>query len=227
MAKVFEERDPYQEYLRILEFEKEIFEDEDFDESFDNIINELLEKPHLSEYKLFQLAIEEENIHIINKLIKKNFDINSQNSKGYCHSILHLACKKGNEDIVGLLLENNAILDLTNKYNETPFIKSVQYGHKPVIDLLISKNADINARDINGNTALHILCQEYNEYDRGTIIEKLISCNADVDIFNNVDRKYDDYLDKPSVKQTVVPKYNTNQLNYIRNNLPHIFMRNK
>ena len=49
---------------------------------------------------------------------------------------------------------NGAVVDSRDNFNSTPLHKAA-YDHEEILVLLIDKSADINAKDINGNTPLH------------------------------------------------------------------------
>ena len=54
-----------------------------------------------------------------------------------------------------------------------------------IIQLLIDHGADINARDFNGNTALHIACKDYH-MKKESILNTLIHLGADVNLQNSL-----------------------------------------
>ena len=69
---------------------------------------------------------------------------------------LHLAVLKGNKEIVQILLDNGAKIDLraTNKDEATPLAWAAFLGQKDVVSLLIEAGAAINAIDANQYTPL-------------------------------------------------------------------------
>ena len=69
---------------------------------------------------------------------------------------LHLAALKGNTEIVQILLDNGAKIDLraTNKDEATPLAWAAFFGQKDVVSLLIEAGAPINAIDANQYTPL-------------------------------------------------------------------------
>ena len=69
---------------------------------------------------------------------------------------LHLAALKGNKEIVRILLDNGARIDLkaTNKDEATPLAWAAFFGQKDVVSLLIESGAAINVLDANHNTPL-------------------------------------------------------------------------
>ena len=69
---------------------------------------------------------------------------------------LHLAASKGNKEIVQILLDNGAQIDLkaTNEDEATPLHWAAFFGQKDVVSLLIEAGAPINAIDANHFTPL-------------------------------------------------------------------------
>ncbi|XP_059158977.1 ankyrin-3-like [Physella acuta] len=65
--------------------------------------------------------------------------------------LLHAAVKLGDVDIVNILLDLNA--DVNGVYdNKTPLLTA---NHETVIDLLVTRGAEVNYKDDDGMTALH------------------------------------------------------------------------
>ena len=54
-----------------------------------------------------------------------------------------VASYKGNTDIVKLLLEYNASVDITNNYNYTALIYACIYGNLDVVKILLKHKANI------------------------------------------------------------------------------------
>ena len=63
---------------------------------------------------------------------------------------LHEACNHGYEDIVGLLIENGAVIDDPGGANcegMTPLIDAAINGHEGIVKLLIGKGANLACKD--------------------------------------------------------------------------------
>ncbi len=68
---------------------------------------------------------------------------------------LLLAAKKGNSEIVSLLLAHGADVNAQDYYLAwTPLILASALGHKKVVKILLEYGADIDIKDQNGMTAL-------------------------------------------------------------------------
>ena len=88
--------------------------------------------------------------------------INSQNKYG--NTALHLACIRGLSDVVKILMEDGAVLDIypntKNNCHQTAFLLACQKGHINVAKIFIeyasTLNIDLNAKTKKGNTAFHL-----------------------------------------------------------------------
>jgi ankyrin repeat protein len=59
---------------------------------------------------------------------------------------------------------HNANPNLENESNQTPFHEALEGGHDEIIQILVENKADVNTRDKDGNTALH-LAVKYTKRD--------------------------------------------------------------
>ena len=83
---------------------------------------------------------------------KANADV--LNSCRYAMTPLTLAATQGNEDIVRLLLDEGANVNMVNYYGITPLISAVWNGNENIIRFLLDRGADVNRTDHWGYTAL-------------------------------------------------------------------------
>lgn len=75
---------------------------------------------------------------------------------------LHYACQQGHYEVVKAyesLLEEKEIRDVQNSHLDTPLHLSCRSMSVPIIRCLISKGADINAKNKETQTPLHIVIQ--------------------------------------------------------------------
>lgn len=95
-------------------------------------------------------------------LLEYGADVNSKNTMG--RTALFFACKYGYEDIVKLLIDENAIIndDADSCIYEVPLIEATKNGHQNIVELLIKHNVNIFQEDCDGKTAL--LYAEENSY---------------------------------------------------------------
>ena len=64
-------------------------------------------------------------------------------------SALHIASVYGKESILDLLLDNNATADIWNNQGYTPLMLAAGEGNSSIVEKLLSKGADLNAKDQN------------------------------------------------------------------------------
>ncbi|TEY39691.1 hypothetical protein BOTCAL_0454g00020 [Botryotinia calthae] len=118
-------------------------------------------------------------------LLSAGADPCTMNSNG--DTLLHRACK-----IVSSTDLANQLLALGADPNQarisdglTPVMDNI---HKPskLIELLVNHGADINAQDINGDTALHRACRSHL-FQSGSVIPTLLSLSPDTNVQNHLD----------------------------------------
>ncbi|KAL4220948.1 E3 ubiquitin-protein ligase mib2 [Mactra antiquata] len=70
---------------------------------------------------------------------------------------LHLAALNGHKDVSNtLLVTGQANIEIRNNRQQTPLLLAVSQGHTGLIELLVSKGADVNVEDEDGDTCLHL-----------------------------------------------------------------------
>jgi E3 ubiquitin-protein ligase mind-bomb len=73
-------------------------------------------------------------------------------------SALHLAALNGHKEVVETLVHvGQADINLRNNRNQTALLLAVSQGHCGVVELLIKLKANINAKDEDEDTALHLV----------------------------------------------------------------------
>ena len=100
-------------------------------------------------------AIDKGQSDVVQELLGSGIDPNKDAGPEGAYP-LHLAALKGNKEIVQILLDNGAKIDLraTNKDEATPLAWAAFLGQKDVVSLLIEAGAPINAIDANQYTPL-------------------------------------------------------------------------
>lgn len=93
-------------------------------------------------------------------------------------SPLYIAAQNGHADIVALLIENGAIVDIPLSTGETPLFSACQKGHYEVAELLIKKGAFVDYHEpSNEETPLYIAALD----GHAEIVKLLIKNGACVD----------------------------------------------
>jgi ankyrin repeat protein len=100
---------------------------------------------------LFQ-ALWDEDVDRIRDLLGKGADPNAQTGCGT--RPLLIAAKKGNTEIIKMLVENGAKVDGRDKTGLTPLMSAASAGKARNVEVLIAAAADLNAKDNKGITAL-------------------------------------------------------------------------
>ena len=100
-------------------------------------------------------AIDKGQSDVVQELLNAGIDPNKDAGPDGAYP-LHSAALKGNKEIVQILLDNGAQIDLraTNKDEATPLAWAAFFGQKDVVSLLIEAGAPINAIDANYGTPL-------------------------------------------------------------------------
>ncbi|KFD57918.1 hypothetical protein M514_01151 [Trichuris suis] len=105
--------------------------------------------------------------------------LNKQNKNG--RSPLLEACSNGHAQIVELLLQHNARIDVFDESGRTSLHMAAENGHVELCDLLIRNRAFINSKTKNGFTPLHFAAMEGHK----AVVELLtLKHNAPVDVIN-------------------------------------------
>ncbi|VDH97454.1 Hypothetical predicted protein [Mytilus galloprovincialis] len=90
------------------------------------------------------------------------------------------ASETGRTDIVKLLLDKNANVNLYNTNNISPLLMASQNGHTDIVKLLLERNPDINLCHINGSSPL----LQASHYGHTDIVNLLLERNPDVNLCN-------------------------------------------
>jgi ankyrin repeat protein len=130
-------------------------------------------------------ACEQENVVAVKNLLDSGID---PNYRCFIHvryyngtTALHLAVSDQNFEIVKILLNAGAHLDITNCRGSTPLMNAVRGGNIDILDYLLKRNPDLNISDIYGNSVLHIAIMEYDI----KCINILLSYGPDTSLKNN------------------------------------------
>ncbi|MBE6463679.1 MAG: hypothetical protein E7005_08035 [Alphaproteobacteria bacterium] len=111
----------------------------------------------------------------VEELLDKGADIDYGNVE-MVFTPLMWSCCRAHQDIVKLLLDNDASLKYFGEKGETALMKAVEAGNMEIVKMLIDKGADVNDKDNTGLTAL----MEASKKGHKEIVELLVAKGADV-----------------------------------------------
>lgn len=128
------------------------------------------------------IAIESGDMELTKFLITNGANVNSLMQDGV--SLIGYAIAQNNMDLLQILIENGANVNYTNgdSWADTPLKTASRLGLDNVVRILLTRNADINAVDMNGNTALHTASLN----SQLSVIKLLLEKNPNLDIQNKV-----------------------------------------
>ncbi|XP_022778482.1 26S proteasome non-ATPase regulatory subunit 10-like isoform X1 [Stylophora pistillata] len=157
---------------------------------------------------------------IVYMLISIGADVNSKNEGG--QTPLHYAASRNryevmhcshhgltsllpNQQLIGreiaeLLLQSGAYVDVQDKTSAaTPLHRAASQGHSKIVKLLLNHNASCNIQDAEGNTALHMACEE----DRAEIAVTLVENGASLYIENKMNMPPVELANKRLARQLI------------------------
>jgi ankyrin repeat protein len=77
----------------------------------------------------------------------------------YNRNALHYACRKGQSDVIELLLKHHCNVNLNDKCLKTPLFIACEEVHVDIVKMLINHdNCMIDVLDVEGNGLLHATC---------------------------------------------------------------------
>ena len=98
------------------------------------------------------IAVRSGQVALVRFLLEKGFDVNATKrsaykEKGYGQpvagpSALIVACEEGKEEMVELLLEHNAAVDMQDKNGDTALRRAKQKGHEKIAERLLRAGAN-------------------------------------------------------------------------------------
>lgn len=97
-------------------------------------------------------------VGLLDFLQERGVSANARDSEGI--SFLHWAALNNRTEIVGVLLDKGAEINAAcGVLNETPIFWSVRRSYHVMTELLVSRGADLQHRNVDGNSLLHLASQ--------------------------------------------------------------------
>ncbi|KAK0168039.1 hypothetical protein PV327_001879 [Microctonus hyperodae] len=116
---------------------------------------------------------------VVDTLLNEGADVNAQTSEG--HSALQYAASKNWQGICEKLIEKHADINIVDKRGASPLHRASSKGNTDIVKLLLEQSGlNIDHRDIYGNSALHLACEE----DRQQEARMLVTNNASLSLTN-------------------------------------------
>ena len=131
------------------------------------------------------------NYEICEFLIQNGADVNARRSKtsNKDWTSLMYASYYSKLDIMKLLLENGALIDIRTPSLHSAYLIAAQYGTPDAVEFLINNGAELNCTDSDGDSAL--ICAAKNEQTDN--IKLLIEYGVDINIRNKDGKRAIDY----------------------------------
>jgi ankyrin repeat protein len=117
----------------------------------------------------------------VQALLAAGAQLNAQNRDG--ETALFPAAFLDRTAVVRKLIQHGADVNVTSRKQVTPLMEAASHSPR-IVDLLISRGANVNARDVLGGTALMMAARG----GRGDIVRVLIKAGADVNAKDNEGR---------------------------------------
>ncbi|XP_048250953.1 uncharacterized protein LOC124123154 isoform X3 [Haliotis rufescens] len=121
---------------------------------------------------------------VVELLMSKGADVSLVDGDG--DNILHLACLVGHLETVEFVLSLNVVgINSRGWRSMTPVMRAARWGHRDVVELLVSKGANVSLVDENGDNILHLACIDGHM----ETVKFVLSLNVvDIDARNNKGR---------------------------------------
>ena len=138
-----------------------------------------------------QYAIIYRQKNILSLLISKGCKLDIIDNDG--RSLLYIPIKYNYLEIVKLLIEFSHInigiplLEIQDKYLQSPIHYSIIFNKYNILDIILDKKCNLNLKDSEGNTPLHLLINNINN-NTITYIKKLLDSNSNINSINNINQ---------------------------------------
>jgi len=141
------------------------------------------------------------NMNLVQDLIVLGANLDWQDELSQDRTPLHLAIYSNFSEIVRMLIDAGANLNMQDKHGDTPLLVAIMKNNPIIVQMLIDAGADLNMQAKNGRTALH-LAADLREKE---IVRMLIDAGARKDILDYRDRLPYDLADTEELKNLLRP----------------------
>jgi hypothetical protein len=109
------------------------------------------------------LAVRLNNILIVEYLLSKDINVNSIQANG--NTLLYIAVKNRNYDMIQLLLDHKANPNIPNLLGTTPIWDVIADDkHHTLVDMLLAHGATVTYKNFDRQTLLHQMARYSNQY---------------------------------------------------------------
>jgi ankyrin repeat protein len=141
------------------------------------------------------------NMNLVQDLIVLGANLDWQDELSQDRTPLHLAIYSNFSEIVRMLIDARANLNVQDKHGDTPLHVAIMKNNLIIVQMLIDAGADVNVQAKNGRTALH-LAADLREKE---IVRMLIDAGARKDILDYRGRLPYDLADTEELKNLLKP----------------------
>lgn len=127
-------------------------------------------------YSVLDLAAREGNTDILRALLQHGVNVNRR-TDGY--TSLHIAALNNNVGAIDVLIEAGADMEIEDDDDCTPFLDACSNHCHQAALALFQHGANIEARDIRGETALQIAARQAGREGVSAIVNLLLRCGSD------------------------------------------------
>lgn len=115
-------------------------------------------------------------IYQLKTIIVQSEDINAE--KYYHKFLLNYVAEYGYTEIVTLLLNRGANINIKSKDGYTPLHYAAMYGHKDILEILLVNKANVNEENYSHQMPLHLAASQSNK----EIVEILLKYGANINV---------------------------------------------
>jgi ankyrin repeat protein len=141
------------------------------------------------------------NMNLVQDLIVLGANLDWQDELSQDRTPLHLAIYSNFSEIVRMLIDAGANLNVQDKHGDTPLHVAIMKNNPIIVQMLIDAGADLNMQDIWNRTPLHWAVY----YGKVEIVRMLIDAGARKDILDYRGRLPYDLADTEELKNLLKP----------------------
>ncbi|RYP44620.1 hypothetical protein DL768_008941 [Monosporascus sp. mg162] len=125
---------------------------------------------------------------IAEALLKDGCDPNYQRTVDYSVSPLHVAAAiRNNAEIIQLLIDQGASVDICDKFSDTPLHYAIRFGNITNCDTLLSAGSDPTAKDLMGENVLDYASRQDSTL---SVTKRIVSSFETNDVFSALIKAY-------------------------------------